>query len=158
MTYNYIIWITDTGIFKTSISSCKLLFGVSLSIGERFKAKSYSSTECTKILSWFRSMVIIFACFFTVFKRVKVSLREYLSCQYFSAHSLRFLARTRVPSWLRWRPYLSRWISVMFGCLISTWLFVSSNLVKSTLFSFALCLSTLTVGVDRTILTDGIIS
>ena len=35
-------------LFKTSISSCELLFGVSLlSICETFKAKSYSSTKYT---------------------------------------------------------------------------------------------------------------
>ena len=43
----------------------------------------------------------------------------------------------------------------MFGCLISKESFVSSNLMKSTLFSFALCLSTLIVGAERIILTDG---
>ena len=89
---------------------------------------------------------------------MKVCLRESLSCQYFCAHSLRFLAKTRVPSWLRWRPYLSSWFSLMFGCLTSTLLFISSNLIKSMLFSFALCLSTLIVGADRTILTDDNIS
>ena len=95
---------------------------------------------------------------FTVFTRVKVSLREPLSCQYFCAHSLRLLAKTQVPSWLRWRPYQSRWFSLIFGCLISKELFVSSNLIKSMLFSLALCLSTIIVGADRIILTDDNIS
>ena len=94
-------------------------------------------------------------CFFSVSKWVKVFLRESLSYQHFCAHSLRFLAKSEVPSWLRWRPYLCRWIFLMFGCLISKESFVSSNLMKSTLFSFALCLSTLIVGAERIILTDG---
>ena len=36
----------------------------------------------------------------TIFKCVKVSLREPLSCQDFRVHSIRFLAKTWVPSWL----------------------------------------------------------
>ena len=52
MTYNYIIWITKTEIFlKPAYHLPNYIFGVSISICEIFKAKSYSSTECAKLLS-----------------------------------------------------------------------------------------------------------
>ena len=49
MNYNYVIWIINMEIFKTSMSSCELSFGVSLlPICEALEAKSYSSTKCTE--------------------------------------------------------------------------------------------------------------
>ena len=68
--------------------------------------------------------MISLECFFTVFKRVKVSLRKPLSYQCFCAHSLRFLAKTRVMQWLRWRLYSFRWFSLMFGCFIFFFFFI----------------------------------